>query len=285
MKLVRFGARGQEKPGLLINGQRKDCSAFFSDWDPGFFQRGGLEELTRLLQEQEEQLPDVPDHSRWAAPIARPPKIICVGLNYADHARESGVEPPTEPVIFMKAGNTIAGPNDAVTIPKNSEKTDWEVELGLVLGRSALYLANEQAAAACIAGYCLVHDISERHFQLERGGQWVKGKSCPGFNPVGPWLATPDELPAVDQLPMRLWVNGQLRQDGSTATMIFSPTYIIWYLSQFMELEAGDLISTGTPPGVGLGMKPPVYLRAGDEVELEIPGLGRQHQHFIAYSA
>lgn len=283
MKLVRFGPKGEEKPGLLINGQRKDCSAYFSDWSPDFFQGGGLSELQSRLAEITRNLPDVTTETRWAAPIARPHKLICIGLNYSDHARESGLEPPSEPVVFMKATSAMAGPNDEVTIPRGSEKTDWEVELGIVIGRRALYLADEQEAADHIAGYCIVHDISERSFQLERGGQWVKGKSCPGFNPVGPWLATPDELPSVADLPLRLWVNGELRQNGNTSTMIFSPAHIVWYLSQYMELEAGDLISTGTPPGVGLGMKPPQYLKAGDVVELEIPGLGKQRQQFTAY--
>jgi 2-keto-4-pentenoate hydratase/2-oxohepta-3-ene-1,7-dioic acid hydratase in catechol pathway len=181
----------------------------------------------------------------------------------------------------MKATNTLAGPNDPVAIPRNSTKTDWEVELGLVLKKDALYLESEAEAAECIAGYCLVNDLSERAFQLERSGQWVKGKSCPGFSPVGPWLATSDEVGDVMQLPMRLWVNGELRQNGSSSTMIFSPTYVVWYLSQYMKLEAGDIISTGTPPGVGLGMKPPTYLKAGDVVELEIDGLGRQRQAFV----
>lgn len=281
MKLLRFGPVGQEKPGVLIDDQRKDCSAHFSDWDQAFFQDGGLDKLQTLIDEEGANLPDVPADSRWGAPVARPHTIICVGLNYSDHAKESGMEAPEEPVVFMKATNTLVGPNDQVQIPRNSTKTDWEVELGIILKKDALYLEDEAAAADCIAGYCLVHDISERAFQLERSGQWVKGKSCPGFSPVGPWLATSEEIGAVDQLPMRLWVNGELRQNGTSATMIFSPTFIVWHLSQFMKLEAGDIISTGTPPGVGLGMKPPTYLKAGDVVELEIPGLGRQRQEFI----
>lgn len=285
MKLLRFGPAGQEKPGILLDDGRKDCSAHFSDWDQTFFQSGGLEKLQALIDEKGATLPDVPASSRWGAPVARPRTIICVGLNYSDHAKESGMEPPKEPVVFMKATNTLVGPNDTVEIPKNSTKTDWEVELGIILKKDALYLESEVAAADCIAGYCLVHDISEREFQLERSGQWVKGKSCPGFSPVGPWLSTADEIEDVSQLPMRLWVNGELRQDGTTATMIFSPAFIIHHLSQFMKLEAGDIISTGTPPGVGLGMKPPTYLKAGDVVELEIPGLGRQRQEFVAYGA
>lgn len=281
MKLLRFGPAGQEKPGVLIGEQRKDCSAHFTDWDHAFFQNDGLRRLQTLIQEEGDALPDVPADARWGAPVARPGMIMCVGLNYSDHAKESGMEPPTEPVIFMKATNTLVGPYDQVAIPKNSTKTDWEVELGMVLKKDALYLADEAEAAECIAGYCLINDLSERAFQLEKSGQWVKGKSCPGFSPVGPWLSTADEVPNVGDLPMRLWVNGELRQNGSSATMIFSPTYIVWYLSQYMKLEAGDIISTGTPPGVGLGMNPPTYLKAGDEVALEIDGLGRQKQVFV----
>lgn len=281
MKLLRFGPIGQEKPGVLIDGQRKDCSTHFSDWDQAFFQAGGLDKLQTLIDDEGANLPDVTADSRWGAPVARPHTIICVGLNYSDHAKESGMEAPKEPVVFMKATNTLVGPNDQVQIPRNSTKTDWEIELGIILKKDALYLEDEAAAADCIAGYSIVHDISERAFQLERSGQWVKGKSCPGFSPVGPWLVTSEEIGAVDQLPMRLWVNGDLRQNGTSATMIFSPTFIVWHLSQFMKLEAGDIISTGTPPGVGLGMNPPTYLKAGDVVELEIPGLGRQRQEFI----
>lgn len=281
MKLLRFGPVGQEKPGILLDDGRKDCSAYFPDWDQAFFENNGLEKLRKLIAEEGDKLPAVPATSRWAAPVARPHTIICVGLNYSDHAKESGMEPPKEPVVFMKATNTLVGPNDPVRIPRNSTKTDWEVELGLVLQKEALYLEDEAAAEDCIAGYCIVHDISEREFQLERSGQWVKGKSCPDFSPVGPWLCSKDDIEDVLKLPLRLWVNGELRQNGSTATMIFSPTYIVWYLSQFMKLEAGDIISTGTPPGVALGMKTPAYLKAGDTVELEIPGLGRQRQEFI----
>lgn len=278
MKLIRFGPKGQEKPGILVDGIRKDCSAHFQDWDRSFFQANGLEELQKLLRKEE--LPAVQQDERWGAPIARPGTILCVGLNYSDHAKESGLEPPEEPVLFMKSTNTIAGPYDSVQIPRLSQKTDWEVELGIVLKRDALYLEDEAAAAECIAGYCVVNDLSEREFQLERSGQWVKGKSCPGFSPVGPWLSTADEVEDPSDLPMKLWVNDDLRQDGNTKTMIFSPTYVIWYVSQFMQLEAGDLISTGTPPGVGLGMKPPTYLKVNDEVRLTIAGLGSQRQQF-----
>ena len=279
MKLIRFGDRGSEKPGVMVNGIRRDLSKEFRDWDGAFFAGGGLESLRNMLGEgSAETFPTVPESTRWAAPVARPRKIVCIGLNFHDHARESGMEIPKEPILFMKATNTVVGPNDDVVIPRRSEKTDWEVELGVIVGKETRYLESQSDAANCIAGYCVSHDVSEREFQLERGGQWSKGKSCDTFNPLGPWLATPEEVPKIMSAGMKLWVNGQTRQNGSTGTMIFGPEYLIHYISQFMTLEPGDLISTGTPPGVGLGMKPPQYLRAGDVVELEIDGLGRQRQ-------
>jgi 2,4-didehydro-3-deoxy-L-rhamnonate hydrolase len=281
MKLIRFGNKGQEKPGLLIDGVRKDCSAHFQDWNREFFQSGGLKKLESLITSEGASLPDVPEEARWGASVARPGMIMCIGLNYSDHAKESGMEPPSEPVLFMKASNTLAGPFDEVPIPKKSEKTDWEVELGLVIGKDASYLPSKEAAKDYIAGYCVVHDVSERHFQLERGGQWVKGKSCPGFSPVGPYLSTADEIEDVMNLSMSLSVNGQERQKGNTKTMIFDPFHVVHYLSQFMLLEAGDIISTGTPPGVGLGMNPPVFLKSGDVVELSVEKLGSQKQTFI----
>ena len=280
MRLIRYGAKKQEKPGVMIGEQRKDCSAHFTDWDHDFFQNGGLAELQTLLDKEGANLPTISEDERWGSPIARPGMIMCVGLNYADHAKESGMDIPKEPLVFMKATNTIAGPFDPVNIPRNSAKTDWEVELGVVLKKDALYLEDEAAAAAAIAGYCVINDLSERAFQLEKGGQWVKGKSCPGFSPVGPYLVTPDEVENVLSLPMKLSVNGVQKQNGNTSTMIFNPAYTIWYLSQLMLLEAGDLISTGTPPGVGLGFDPPEYLSAGDEVELSIAGLGTQRQSY-----
>jgi len=235
--------------------------------------------LQALLRKRSaEAFPEVGESARWGAPLARPRKIVCIGLNFHDHARESGMEVPKEPILFLKATNTVVGPNDDLLIPRRSYKTDWEVELGVVIGREARYLESLDVAAACIAGYCISHDVSEREFQLERGGQWSKGKSCDTFNPLGPWLATPGEVPGVMKLGMQLWVNGELRQNGNTGTMIFGPAHLIHYISQFMTLEPGDVISTGTPPGVGLGMKPPRYLKAGDIVELEIKGLGRQRQ-------
>lgn len=281
MKLVRFGASGEERPGIFLDGQRRDCSAHFQDWNREFFLNDGLERLSKLVETLGNSLPEVGEEERWGAPIARPGMIMCVGLNYADHAKESGMDIPSEPVIFGKASNTIAGPYDEVTIPRGSEKTDWEVELGVVLNKDVSYLDNEDQALETIAGYCVVHDLSERQFQLEQGGQWIKGKSAPGFCPTGPYLVTPDELEDPMNLGMKLSVNGIQMQDGNTKTMVFSPAHVIWYLSQYMLVEAGDLISTGTPPGVGLGMKPPQYLSAGDLVELEIEGLGKQRQRFV----
>ena len=281
MKLIRFGKEGLEKPGVEISGKRYDCSPWFKDWDREFFMGGGLQALQKVLDEQSPE--EVPSSERWASPIARPGMIMCVGLNYSDHAKESGMDVPGEPVLFMKASNTICGPYDEVTIPKGSRKTDWEIELGVVLNRDVLYLQNVAEAEESIAGYCIVHDLSERDFQLHREGQWVKGKSCPGFSPVGPWLLTRDEIGDVSDLKMSLRINGEPRQTGSTSTMVFKPAYLVWYISQFMKLEAGDLISTGTPPGVGLGMDPPQYLKAGDVAELSMDQLGRQRQEFIAY--
>lgn len=280
MRLIRFGTKQKEKPGVMYGEQRKDCSAYFTDWNHDFFQNGGLAELQTLLDKDGANLPNVSEDARWGSPIARPGMIMCVGLNYADHAKESGMDIPKEPLVFMKATNTVSGPFDPVNIPRNSTKTDWEVELGVVLKKDVLYLEDEAAAAAAIAGYCVINDLSERAFQLEKGGQWVKGKSCPGFSPVGPYLVTPDEIEDVLSLPMNLSVNGVQKQNGNTKTMIFKPAHTIWYLSQLMLLEAGDLISTGTPPGVGLGFDPPEYLSSGDQVELSIEGLGTQRQDY-----
>ena len=281
MKLIRFGPKGKEKPGVLIHEKRLDCSAHFQDWNRAFFNSGGLDELKKLIEEKGQTLAVVEESARWGSPIAQPNMIMCVGLNYADHAKEAGMDIPQEPVLFMKAANTIAGAYDAVRIPKGSTKTDWEVELGIIIGQDISYAESDEQARAAIAGYAVVHDISERAFQIEQGGQWVKGKSCPGFCPLGPWLATPDEIEEVGSLAMRLSVNGQTMQDGSTRTMIFDPVYVVKYISQYMLLEAGDLISTGTPPGVGLGMNPPIYLKRGDEVVLSIDGLGEQRQLFV----
>jgi len=281
MKLIRFGEKGSEKPGVLYKGARKDCSGHFTDWNHDFFQHNGLQKLQALLDQEGDQLPTVAEDIRLGACIARPGMILCIGLNYSDHAKESGMDIPTEPILFMKPANTLNGPNDPVAIPKNSTKTDWEVELGIIIGKDASYLESEAEAEEYIAGYCVVNDISEREFQLERGGQWIKGKAAPGFTPTGPQLVTKDEISDPTQLKMQLSVNGKTCQDGSSETMIFSPTFLVHYISQFMLLEAGDLISTGTPPGVGLGMNPPTYLKTGDVVELTIEKLGSQRQQFI----
>jgi len=281
MKLIRFGEKDNEKPGVLYQGKRLDCSEEFRDWDRDFFQNNGLKRLEKYLESNAAQLKEVSDSTRHAACIGRPGMIMCIGLNYSEHAAESNMAIPEEPIIFGKATSTLSGPYDEVSIPKNSTKTDYEVELGVVLNKDVLYLKNEAEAAEAIAGYCVINDLSERTFQLEKGGQWIKGKSCPGFSPVGPFLATPDELGDLNDLKMTLSVNGELRQNGSTSFMIFRPAFIVYYLSQFMLLEAGDLISTGTPAGVGIGLNPPSYLAKGDLVELSIEGLGTQKQKMI----
>jgi 2,4-didehydro-3-deoxy-L-rhamnonate hydrolase len=281
MRLIRFGNKGNEKPGIEISGKRYDCSSRFNDWNHDFFQSDGLNKLKKLAGKS--IFTEVPVTERWASPVPKPGMIMCVGLNYSDHAKESGMDLPKEPVLFMKASNTICGPYDEVAIPKESKKTDWEVELGIILNRDVLYLEDEKEAEDAIAGYCIVNDVSERDFQLHREGQWVKGKSCPGFTPAGPYLVTKDEIENTMDLDMKLSVNGKVRQSGSTSTMVFSPAHLVWYISQFMMIEAGDMISTGTPPGVGLGMKPQQFLKEGDLVELEIDGLGRQRQKFVNY--
>jgi 2,4-diketo-3-deoxy-L-fuconate hydrolase len=279
MKLIRFGQIGSEKPGVsLDSGQRKDCSEHFKDWHHAFFQNEGLSQLAKLLSEKGESLPDIGQDERWGACVARPGKVICIGLNYQDHAEETGAKVPDEPIIFQKAANTVVGPNDPVLIPRKSKKTDWEVELGVVIGKDTRYLANVEQAADAIAGYCISNDVSERAFQIERCGQWTKGKSCDNFNPLGPFLVTPNEIPDVNNLAMTLDVNGQRMQTGNTKTMVYDVFFLVHYLSQFMTLEAGDLISTGTPPGVGMGMDPPQYLKAGDTISLTIEHLGQQQQ-------
>lgn len=283
MKFVRFGAVGKERPGLLdASGRRRDLSSKFEDWNAAFFATNGVETLSALRSMELETFPLVPESERWGAPVSRPGKVVCIGLNYSDHAGESGMAIPAEPVIFLKAANTVTGPYDNVLIPRGGSKTDWEIELGVIIGNEARYLASPEEARACVAGYCIAHDVSERSFQLEHGGQWTKGKSCDTFCPVGPWLATPDEIADVNNLTMKLWVNGTLQQNGSTAKMIFGVDHLIHYLSQFMTLEPGDLISTGTPAGVGFGLKPPVYLKPGDHTKLEIDYLGSQSQVFVS---
>lgn len=278
MKLIRFGKRGEEKPGILdSNGKRKDVSHLFIDWDRICFQEHGFVAKINSIKEID-ALPDVPENERWASCVARPGKVICIGLNYSDHAAESGMAIPTEPIVFQKGANTVVGPYDNIIIPRKSTKTDWEVELGIVIGKNARYLNSIEDAKDYIAGFCISHDVSEREFQLERGGQWTKGKSCDNFNPLGPFLATADEINDVHNLSMSLSINGKQMQKGNTSFMVFDCHYLVYYLSQFMTLEAGDVINTGTPHGVGLGMKPPQYLKAGDVVELSIEGLGSQKQ-------
>ena len=277
MKLIRFGNPGNEKPGIYRDHKRFDVSSLGKDYNEEFFATGGLQQL-RAAVEKEKQLPEIAKDARWASPVARPSKIICIGLNYADHAAESNMQLPAEPVIFFKSTTSLAGPYDGLVIPKNSNKTDWEVELSIVIGKKASYL-EEKAALSYIAGYCLHNDYSERAFQLERGGQWVKGKSCDTFAPLGPWLVTPDEVKDVNHLRLWLTVNGQIKQDSNTSNMVFKVPFLVAYVSQFMTLLPGDVISTGTPAGVGLAQKPvPVYIKEGDVMELGIDGLGSSRQ-------
>jgi 2,4-didehydro-3-deoxy-L-rhamnonate hydrolase len=279
MKLIRFGAFGLEKPGVLIDGVRHDASGKFRDWDREFFEGEGLSQLEVLVRGGA-SFPEVPEGERWGACIARPGKVLCIGLNYKDHAREQGIDLPKEPVLFMKATNTVVGPYDDVLIPRLSKKTDYEVELGVVIGKRARYLESPEAAREHVAGYCISHDVSEREFQIERSGQWTKGKSCDTFNPVGPFLATPDEIADPHALELELDVNGGRRQTGNTREMAVGVYALVHYISQFMTLEGGDLISTGTPSGVGMSMKPQGFLVEGDVVELRIASLGVQRQTF-----
>ncbi|MVA25449.1 fumarylacetoacetate hydrolase family protein [Agrobacterium vitis] len=278
MKLMRVGPIGQEKPALLdSNGKIRDLSAHVTDIGGAAISPEGLSQLAAL---NPATLPELAP-SRIGACVSGTGKFICIGLNYSDHAAETGATVPPEPVIFMKATSAICGPNDEVLIPRGSEKTDWEVELGVVIGKTAKYVS-EAEAMDYVAGYCVSHDVSERAFQTERAGQWTKGKSCDTFGPIGPWLVTKDEIADPQNLKMWLTVNGETMQDGSSKTMVYGVAFLVSYLSQFMSLHPGDVISTGTPPGVGLGMKPPRFLKAGDVVELGIEGLGTQKQAFIA---
>jgi 2,4-didehydro-3-deoxy-L-rhamnonate hydrolase len=281
--LMRIGPAGGEKPVARIDDETYvDLSDVVADFDEAFFGGGGLDRIGPVVAERAA----AGRVSRFAgervgAPIARPHQILCVGLNYRDHAEETGQAIPDEPILFSKSPNTLLGPNDDVRIPRGSTKPDWEVELGIVIGRRTRYLDSVGEARGAIAGWVLVNDVSERAFQMERGGQWLKGKSAETFNPAGPWLVTPDEIDDVTNLDMWLDINGVRRQTGTTRTMIFDPYFIVHYISQFLVLEAGDLINTGTPPGVGMGHKPPVWLRAGDVMELGIEGLGRQSQRVV----
>ena len=280
MKLLRYGQIGSEKPGILgSDGEIRDLSGLITDIDASVLSDQALQ---KLRDADLSKLPVVSGNPRIGACVGNIGKMICIGLNYSDHAAETGATPPPEPIIFMKVNSAICGPNDDVRIPKTSEKTDWEVELGFVIGKKAKYVS-EAEAMDHVAGYCIVNDVSERSFQAERSGQWTKGKSCDTFGPTGPWMVTRDEISDPQNLKMTLDVNGKRYQDGSTNTMIFGVKFLVHYLSQFFTLHPGDVISTGTPPGVGLGVKPnPVFLKPGDEMHLSIEGLGEQHQKCIA---
>jgi 2,4-didehydro-3-deoxy-L-rhamnonate hydrolase len=285
MRLMRFGGLGKEKPGILLaDGTRLDASAFGADYDEKFFATGGVEALSKWLTGNAGSAPKVSAEVRLGPPVCRPSKIVCIGLNYRDHAHETGAKIPIEPVIFFKSTTALVGPNDNLVIPKNATKVDWEVELAVVIGRRALYVPKDKALEY-VAGYALHNDYSERAFQKDRGGQWVKGKSCDTFAPLGPFVATPDELADLSNMKMWLKVNGESRQNSSTANMIFDVATLVSYVSEFMTLLPGDVISTGTPAGVGLGMNPPQYLKAGDVVELGIDGLGESRQHVVNFSA
>ena len=281
MKLIRKGEPNEESPGLLLpDGREVDVSSFGEDYDEVFFETNGLERLSEWLKENGENLPPFPENERYGSPIARPSKIVCIGLNYDDHARESGMEIPPEPVIFFKATSSFCGPNDDLILPRGGDKTDWEVELAFVIGKRASYV-EESEVMDYLAGYALHNDYSERAFQLDRSGQWVKGKSCDTFAPFGPWLATQDEIKDPNNLKMWLKVNGETMQSSNSSNLHYKIPFLLSYVSQFMTLLPGDIISTGTPPGVGMGMDPQVYLQAGDLVELGIDQLGSSSQKVV----
>ncbi len=282
MKLVRYGQPGNEQPGLVdAKGILRSLAGHVADIDGAALAPA---EIARLRKIDPTSLPSVPGHPRFGPPVARIGKIVAIGLNYSDHAAETGAALPKEPIVFMKAISSLSGPNDAIVIPRNSKKTDWEVELAFAIGRAARYV-EEKDALSHVAGYMVCNDVSEREYQIERGGQWDKGKGCDSFCPLGPWLVTPDEVPDPQNLGLWLDVNGQRTQTGNTAKMIFGVAHLVSYVSQFMALLPGDIVTTGTPPGVGLGKKPPVFLKPGDEVRLGIDGLGEQRQHCIAWSS
>lgn len=281
MKLIRFGEPGKEKPGVHVDGKNYDLSGLVNDYDEAFFANDGIGRLSALLSKPTE-LPQLPEGTRLGCPVARPSKILCIGLNYAKHAKETNAPIPNEPILFMKATSSVSGPNDPIIIPKDSVKTDWEVELAFVIGKKASYV-DESEAMDYVAGYCLHNDVSEREFQLERGGTWDKGKGCDTFAPLGPWMVTSDEIPDPHNLRLWLSVNGVMMQDGNTDDLIFSIPQLVAYISRFMTLLPGDIVSTGTPAGVGLGCNPPVYLKPGDVVELGIDGLGSSRQNLVAY--
>lgn len=282
MKLIRFGPAGQEKPGIYKDGIYYDVSRISNDYNEAFFEGNGLAELEKSIAERLIPLPAIPIGTRIGSPVARPSKIVCIGLNYKDHAKETGAAIPAEPIIFMKATSALCGPFDHVVIPKDSHKTDWEVELAVVIGKKASYVT-EETAMDYVAGYCVHNDLSERAFQLEQGGTWDKGKGCDTFAPLGPWMVTKDEIANVHQLHLWLSLNGKMMQQGTTADLIFGIPFLVSYISKFMSLLPGDIISTGTPAGVGLGMKPPIYIHPGDIMKLGIDGLGESEQKAIAY--
>ena len=276
MRLIRFGEAGKEKPGIEVEGIRYDASEIFDDWNPAFFADGSL---ARLMEVDPGTLPKVDASVRLGPPVDRPGKVLCIGLNYRDHAEESGMAEPDMPILFFKGANSVVGPNDDIQIPRGSNMTDWEVELAVIIGKETRYLSSPEDAKSVVAGYATANDVSEREFQLQRSGaQWGKGKSCDTFNPLGPYLVTADEVGDPHDLAMSLSVNGETMQDGNTGNMIFNVWDIIYDLSQYMTLEPGDLINTGTPAGVGMGMKPPKFLKAGDELVTRIEGLGEQRQ-------
>ena len=283
MKLIRFGEINKEKPGVLLpDGTKIDVSKFVNDYDEKFFGKQGIEKLNKWLEKNHDSCPVIDNDNRLGSPLFRPSKIVCVGLNYAKHAKESGMDVPEEPVLFFKASSAIIGPYDSITIPKGSEKSDWEVELAVVIGNKASYVS-EKDALSHVAGYVLHNDVSERSYQLERSGQWVKGKSCDTFAPIGPFIATPDEIGDPNNLNLWLKLNGEEMQNSNTSDFIFNIQQVVSYISQFMTLLPGDIISTGTPFGVGLGLNPPRYLKDGDVIELGIDGLGVSKQICKAY--
>ena len=284
MKLIRFGEAGKEKTGIVLDDKMYDTSAFGEDYNENFFENDGLHRLGLFIQANRNSLPPVKENTRLGSPVARPSKIVCIGLNYAKHAKETNAAIPAEPILFLKSTTALAGPDDDIIIPKNSVKTDWEVELSFVMSRKASYVSEENAMEY-VAGYCLHNDVSEREFQLERGGTWDKGKGCDTFAPLGPWLVTKDEIADVHNLRLWLKVNDTIMQDGNTDDLVFSIPQLVSYISRFMTLLPGDIISTGTPHGVGLGFNPPLYLKPGDIVELGIDGLGISRQQVKAYHA
>jgi 2-keto-4-pentenoate hydratase/2-oxohepta-3-ene-1,7-dioic acid hydratase in catechol pathway len=284
MKLIRFGDIGKEKTGIVLDDKMYDTSAFGEDYNEKFFENDGLRRLDLFVQANRNNLPLVKENTRLGSPVARPSKIVCIGLNYAKHAKETNATIPAEPILFLKSTTALAGPDDDIIIPKNSVKTDWEVELSFVMSRKASYVSEEDAMEY-VAGYCLHNDVSEREFQLERGGTWDKGKGCDTFAPLGPWLVTKDEIADVHNLRLWLKVNDKIMQDGNTDDLVFTIPQLVSYISRFMTLLPGDIISTGTPHGVGLGFNPPLYLKPGDIVELGIDGLGISRQQVKAYHA